>query len=99
MEKSLIGRRYVVNDNSLIKDLSGNCQFPKLYGKTCIIIHNPYTECVKGTTYLFVDVVVPNTEFYTKHYRVLFFEWGLLDKSKREQTNTYANCVCIKIYV
>ena len=88
MEKSLIGRRYVVKDNSYIKDLSGTCHSPYLYGQTCIIIHNPYTECVKGKTYLFVDVVVPNNEFYTKHYRVLFYEWGLLDKSKREQTKS-----------
>ena len=88
MEKSLIGRRYEVKDNSYIKDLSGTCKCPLLYGQTCIIIHNPYTECLKGETYLFVDVVVPNNEFYTKHYRVLFFEWGLLDKSKREQTKS-----------
>ena len=88
MEKSLIGRRYVVKDCSYSKDLSGTCISPRLYGQTCIIIHNPYTECVKGKTYLFVDVVVPNNEFYTKHYRVLFFEWGLLDKGKREQTKS-----------
>ena len=88
MEKSLIGRLYEVKDNSYIKDLSGTCHIPLLFGQTCIIIHNPYTECVKGNTYLFVDVVVPNNEFYTKHYRVLFFEWGLLDKSKREQTKS-----------
>lgn len=88
MEKSLIGRLYEVKDNSYIKDLSGTCHNPHLYGQTCIIIHNPYTECVKGTTYLFVDVVVPNNEFYTKHYRVLFLEWGLLDKGKREQTKS-----------
>lgn len=88
MEKSLIGRRYVVKDCSYAKDLSGTCQFPRLYGQTCIIIHNPYTECVKGETHLFVDVVVPNNEFYTKHYRVLFFEWGLLDKVEREQTKS-----------
>ena len=68
--------------------MSGTCHCPLLCGQTCIIIHNPYTECVKGKTSLFVDVVVPNNEFYTKHYRVMFFEWGLLDKSKREQTNT-----------
>ena len=86
MEKSLIGRRYVVKDCSYIKDLSGNCQFPRLYGQTCIIIHHPYTECVKGKTLLFVDVVVPNNVFYPNHYRVLFYEWALLDKSKREQT-------------
>ena len=86
MEKSLIGRRYVVKDGSYSKDLSGTCHSLRLYGRTCIIIHNPYTECVKGKTYLFVDVVVPNNEFYTKHYRVLFFEWGLLDKGEREQT-------------
>ena len=86
MEKSLIGRRYIVKDNSYSKDLSGTCHSPRLYGQTCIIIHNPYTECVKGKTYLFVDVVVPNNEFYTKSYRVLFSEWGLLDKGKREQT-------------
>lgn len=86
MEKSLIGRKYVVKDCSYSKDLSGTCHCPRLYGQTCIIIHNPYTECVKGKTYLFVDVVVPNNEFYTKHYRVLFYEWGLLDKGEREQT-------------
>ena len=88
MEKSLIGRRYVVKDCSYIKDLSGNCQFPRLYGQTCIIIHHPYTECVKGKILLFVDVVVPNNKFYTKHYRVLFYEWGLLDKGEREQTKS-----------
>lgn len=98
MEKSLIGRRYIVRDNSYSKDLSGNCQRPLLYGQTCIIIHNPYTECVKGKTYLFVDVVVPNNEFYTKHYRVLFYEWGLLDKSKREQINTPISGICGIIY-
>ena len=87
MEKSLIGRRYIVKDCSYSKDLSGTCRNPMLYGQTCIIIHNPYTECVKGKNYLFVDVVVPNNEFYNKHYRVLFFEWGLLDKGKREQIN------------
>ena len=86
MEKSLIGRRYVVKDGSYSKDLSGTCHSLRLYGQTCIIIHNPYTECVKGKTYLFVDVVVPNNKFYTKHYRVLFYEWGLLDKGEREQT-------------
>ena len=86
MEKSLIGRRYVVKDGSYSKDLSGTCHSPRLYGQTCIIIHNPYTECVKGKNYLFVDVVLPNNEFYTKHYRVLFYEWGLLDKGERKQT-------------
>lgn len=88
MEKSLIGRRYIVKDNSFSKDLSGETTTPLLYNRQCIIIHNPYTECIKGITYLFVDVVVPNNEFYTKHYRVLFYEWGLLDKSKREQTKS-----------
>lgn len=89
MEKSLIGRRYLVRDNSFSKDLSDNSsQHLFLWGQICIIIHNPYTECVKGKTYLFVDVVVPNNEFYTKHYRVLFFEWGLLDKGEREQTKS-----------
>lgn len=88
MEKSLIGRRYVVKDGSYSKDLSGTCHSPRLYGQTCIIIHNPYTECVSGRTYLFVDVVVPNNKFYTKHYRVLFYEWGLLDKGEREQTKS-----------
>ena len=98
MEKSLIGRRYEVKDNSYIKDLSGTCHSPRLYGQTCIIIHNPYTECVKGKTYLFVDVVVPNNKDYTKHYRVLFYEWGLLDKSKREQINTPISGICGIIY-
>ena len=88
MEKSLIGRRYIVKDNSYSKDLSGTCHSPRLYGRTCIIIHNPYTECVKGQTYLFVDVVVPNSECYNKHYRVLFYEWGLLDKGERAQTKS-----------
>lgn len=89
MEKSLIGRRYLVKDNSFSKDLSGEITTPLLYNRQCIIIHNPYTECVKGKTYLFVDVVVPNNEFYTKHYRVLFFEWGLMDKGEREQTKSH----------
>lgn len=88
MEKSLIGRRYIVKDNSFAKDLSGKLNCPLLFNQNCIIIHNPYTECVNGKTYLFVDVVVPNNEIYTKHYRVLFFEWGLLDKGEREQTKS-----------
>ena len=88
MEKSLVGRLYEVKDNSYTKDLSGTCHSPYLCGQTCIIIHNPYTECVKGKTYLFVDVVVPNNPFYTKHYRVLFYEWVLLGKRKREQTKS-----------
>ena len=88
MEKSLIGREYVVKDNSYSKDLSGKYLKPRLYGKTCIIIHNPYTECVNGSTYLFVDVVIPVSEFYTEHYRVLFYEWGLLGKGEREQTKS-----------
>lgn len=85
MKKSLIGRGYIVKDNSYSKDLSGEIKSPLLYNRHCIIIHEPYTECVRGKTYLFVDVVVPNNEIYNKHYRVLFFEWGLLDKGKREQ--------------
>ena len=89
MEKTLIGRGYIVKDNSFSKDLSGEIKTPLLFNQHCIIIHNPYTECVNGKTYLFVDVVVPNNEFYTKHYRVLFFEWGLLDKGEREQTKSY----------
>lgn len=88
MEKSLIGRRYRVKDNSFSKDLSGEINNPLLFNRECIIIHNPYTECVKGKTYLFVDVVVPNNEFYTKYYRVLFFEWGLLNKGERKQTKS-----------
>jgi hypothetical protein len=86
MEKSLIGRRYIVRDNSYSKDLSGTCCKPFLCRQESIIIRNPYMECVNGKTYLFVDVVVPNNEFYNKHYRVLFFEWGLLDKGERKQT-------------
>jgi hypothetical protein len=85
MEKSLIGRRYVVKDNSYIKDLSGNCKCPLLCGQEGIIIHHPYTECHNGRIHLFVDIVIPNNTFYKYHYRVLFFEWGLLDKVEREQ--------------
>lgn len=85
MKKSLIGRDYVVMDNSYSKDLSGEIKNPLLFNRHCIIIHNPYTDCVNGKTYLFVDVVVPNNEIYNRHYRVLFFEWGLLDKKEREQ--------------
>ena len=88
MEISLIGRRYKVKDASYSKDLSGNCQFPLLGGQEGIIIHQPYTECHKGRVHLFVDIVIPNNPFYKYHYRVLFYEWGLLDKSKREQINT-----------
>ena len=80
MEISLIGRNYVVKDNSYSKDLSGNCLHPTLAGQKGIIIHQPYTECVKGKEYLFVDIVIPNNHFYKHHYRVLFYEWGLLDK-------------------
>lgn len=90
MEKSLIGRRYVVRDNSYSKDLSGNCLFPTLAGQEGIIIHNPYTECVKGRENLFVDIVIPNNFYYKHHYRVLFREWGLLDKGdiKLDNFNT-----------
>lgn len=88
MEKSLIGRKYVVRDNSYSKDLSGTRHNLMLFGQTCIIINNPYMERVEGRTYLFVDVVVPNNDFYNKHYRVLFYEWGLLNKDEREQTKS-----------
>ena len=49
MEKSLIGRRYVVKDNSYSKDLSGTCHRPLLYGQTCIIfasVKNNIRSCV-----------------------------------------------------
>ena len=90
MEKSLIGRKYIVRDNSYSMDLSGNCQNPTLGGQECIIIRNPYKEYVKGKTYLFVDVVIPNNFFYKHHYRVMFMEWGLLDKGdiKLDNFNT-----------
>lgn len=80
MEISLIGRRYVVKDNSYSKDLSGICQYPTLAGQEGIIIHQPYIECVNGREILFVDIVIPNNFFYKHHYRVMFMEWGLLDK-------------------
>lgn len=80
MKISLIGRRYVVKDNSYSKDLSGICQHPTLAGQKGIIIHNPYIECHEGSYNLFVDIVIPNNLVYKHHYRVMFKEWGLLDR-------------------
>lgn len=90
MEISLIGRSYVVKDNSYSKDLSGNCQHPTLAGQKGIIIRNPYVECNEGSYHLFVDIVIPNNFFYKHHYRVMFMEWGLLDKGdiKLDNFNT-----------
>jgi hypothetical protein len=88
MKISLIGHRYVVKDGSYSKDLSGNCEFPHLSGQESIIIRQPYTECVNDKEELFVDIVIPNNPFYKYQYRVLFCEWGLLDKGKRKQNKS-----------
>ena len=80
MEKSIIGRKYEVKDNSYSQDLSGTCVRPHLCNKTCIIITQPYIKEVNGRRHLFVNVVVLNNPVYPHHYRVLFYEWGLLDK-------------------
>ena len=85
MKISLIGRRYVVKDGSYSKDLSSNCKFPLLHGQEGIIIRQPYIECTNGEEELFVDIIIPNNPFYKYQYRVLFCEWGLLDKGERKQ--------------
>lgn len=79
MEKSIIGRKYEVKDNSYAQDLTGTCARPHLYGKVCIIITQPYIKEISGKRRLFVDVVCLDKE-YPHHYRVLFYEWGLLGK-------------------
>ena len=87
-KKSLIGRRYVVKIGSYSKGFVGYLSCPRLYGQTCIIIHNPYTECVKGKTYLFVDVVFLIMSFIQSTIVYCFMSGGLLDKGKREQTKS-----------
>lgn len=79
MEKSIIGRKYEVKDNSYAQDLTGTCVRPHLCNKTCIIITQPYVKEVNGRRRLFVDVVCLD-KAYPHHYCVLFFEWGLVDK-------------------
>lgn len=98
MEKSLIGCRYVVKDSSYARDLSGNCKFPLLHGQEGVIIRQPYIEFVNGKQLLFVDIVIPNNPFYKYHYRVLFLEWGLLDKGKREQNKNAVTGLVGAIY-
>ena len=90
MEKSIIGRKYEVKDNSYACDLSGTCARPYLYGKTCIIISQPYIVSVRDKRHLFINVVVPNDMAYPHHYRVLFYEWGLLDKQHEKLKITYS---------
>jgi hypothetical protein len=65
-----------------------------LAGQEGIIIHNPYTECVKGREYLFVDIVIPNNFFYKHYYRVLFLEYGLMDKDYRIDCCSFNSIYC-----
>lgn len=89
MEKSIIGRKYEVKDNSYACDLSGTCARPYLYEKICIIITQPYIKEVNGRRHLFVNVVCLDKE-YPHHYRVLFYEWGLLGKQHEQLKITYS---------
>ena len=71
----LIGKRYVVEDNSYAIDKESGVSVGNLHGKEYVIVSDPYVEEVEffGTTnkHLFVDVFSLRS---ARKYRVLFQE-------------------------
>lgn len=74
----LIGRRYIVNDNSYARDKETGLEVGGLHGKEYIIVSDPYVAEVepffKGGephSHLFVDVFSTDS---ARKYRVLFQE-------------------------
>lgn len=74
----LIGRRYIVNDNSYARDKETGLEVGGLHGKEYIIVSDPYVAEVeplfKGGephSHIFVDVFSTDS---ARKYRVLFQE-------------------------
>lgn len=80
----LIGRRYIVNDNSYAIDKETGIDVHGLHGKEYIIVSDPYVEEVKPIfkdeepfKKIFVDVFSIDS---ARKYRVLFQERGLVEE-------------------
>lgn len=80
----LIGRRYIVNDNSYAIDKETGIEVHGLHGKEYIIVSDPYVEEVEpifkgGEPFkkIFVDVFSIDS---ARKYRVLFQERGLVEE-------------------
>ena len=84
-EENIIGMKYVVHDNSFIRE-RGNFYKQEHYdliSKECVVVSKPYSDSTYDTafirshgdkTYKFVDVA-----YCGRVYRVLFQEWSLMD--------------------
>ena len=77
----LIGRRYIVNDNSYAIDKESGLRVGGLHGKEYVIVSDPYVEdvadiyCEEEHKHLFVDVFSIDS---ARKYRVLFQENGIV---------------------
>jgi hypothetical protein len=79
----LIGKRYIVTDNSYAIDKESGARVGGLHDKEYIIVSDPYVEKVypffneeKGIDQLFVDVFSLRS---ARKYRVLFNERGVIE--------------------
>lgn len=76
----LIGRRYIVTDNSYAIDKESGVSVGGLHDKEYIIVSDPYVEEVEfigiKREHLFVDVFSVRS---AKKYRVLFQENGVIE--------------------
>ena len=79
----LIGRRYIVTDNSYAIDKESGARVGGLHDKEYIIVSDPYVEKVypffskeEGIDQLFVDVFSVRS---AKKYRVLFQERNIIE--------------------
>lgn len=75
----LIGRRYIVSDNSYAIDKESGCEVSGLHDKEYIIVSDPYVDEVEffgiRHKHLFVDVFSTDS---ARKYRVLFCENGVV---------------------
>ena len=77
----LIGRRYIVSDNSYAIDTESGVSVGGLHGKEYIIVSDPYVEEITNiignkAEHLFVDVFSVRS---ARKYRVLFQEMGVIE--------------------
>lgn len=79
----LIGRRYIVDDNSYARDKETGLEVRGLHGKEYIIVSDPYVAEVEPLfvggephSHLFVDVFSIRS---ARKYRVLFHERGVIE--------------------
>lgn len=87
---SLIGKVYMVNDNSYIDNLSIQLETTRrLYGNKLVIVSEPYTkQVISGIgykNYTFIDVISPITLY---KYSVLFNKMMVLDNEHIELPKT-----------